>query len=62
MEKLSLVGSRRGRDGLALERTCKEHAVTESIFLANTPRGYRRSEPLQDEFLAAAQTLRQLDG
>ena len=62
METLSLVGSRRGRDGLALERTCKEHAVTESIFLANTPRGYRRSEPLQDEFLAAAQTLRQLDG
>ena len=36
--------------------------MTESIFLANTPRGYRRSEPLQDEFLAAAQTLRQLDG
>ena len=41
---------------------CKEYVVTDSILLANTPRGYRRSDELQDEFLAAAETLRRLDG
>lgn len=40
----------------------EEYAVTDSIPLADSPRGYRRSDQLQDEFLAAAETLRQHDG
>lgn len=36
--------------------------MTESIFLADTPRGYRRDGELQDQFLAAAETLRRVDG
>ena len=56
------MGKEHGRDGHALETMCKEYVVTDSILLANTPRGYRRSDELQDEFLAAAETLRRLDG
>ena len=56
------MGKEHGRDGHAMETMCKEYVVTDSILLANTPRGYRRSDELQDEFLAAAETLRRLDG
>ena len=36
--------------------------MTQSISLADTPLGYQRSDELQEEFLAAADKLRQLDG
>ena len=36
--------------------------MADSIVVADTPRGYVRSDRLQTEFLAAAETLRQLDG
>ncbi len=36
--------------------------MTESVFLADVPRGYRRDDQLQQEFLDAAAKLREVDG